>query len=77
MPQRNANLAKELLLNSLPASGGVPYEQLYDSLSSAGETIALQQVQPMKRDKRVQTWNETDQNGNRVHMIGRYGQKPA
>lgn len=77
MAQRNAKLAGELLVDSLPASGGIPYEQLYDSLTSAGETVALQQVQSMKRDKRLQTWYTTDAQGNRVHMIGRYGQKPS
>lgn len=77
MAERNANRAGELLLERVPASGGVPYEQLYDGLTSEGETVALQQVQPLKRAKRLQTWYETDAQGKKVHMIGRYGQKPA
>lgn len=77
MAERNPNRAGELLIERLPASGGMPYEELYNGLTSEGETIALQQVQPLKRDKRLQTWYQVDAQGNKVHMIGRYGQKPS
>lgn len=77
MATRNPAQAGDLLIERLPASGGTPYETIYNALLAEGEIIALQQVQPLKRDLRLQSWYVTDAQGNRVHMIGRYGQKPS
>lgn len=49
MPAKTIDEAKEVVLNSLPASGEVEYETLYNSLNASGERVALRNLHTMRR----------------------------
>ena len=41
--------AKQVVVDSLPATGEVSYAEFQQTLRSAGETLALRQFHPMRR----------------------------
>ena len=53
MPAKNPLEAQQVLLAALPTEGEIPYEELYQSLTSSGERLAIKQFHDLRRKGQV------------------------
>jgi hypothetical protein len=49
MPAKTFDEAKQVVLNALPASGEVEYEEFYNSLQAAGERVAVRNFHNLRK----------------------------
>ena len=66
----------KLILDNLPASGGMPLRDFTASLPEVDRRAAQGQIQTLKLSGKVATWLVTDEAGNTVTHIGLAASKP-
>jgi hypothetical protein len=71
MANRTITQLHQLILDALPATGGVELSALQAGLPAEDARTAMGQLQPLKLSGKVKTWRDVNAAGETVTFVGR------